>query len=111
MQQAWVYNNVIYNNGSATASSHNGLAKVVGQSGTGRIAKGEVLTVPCQAQGNSGAVLSRVDADQAGTTLDNYYHFRYPRKYDGRYRNYYTYLDDPNYYDPYRGDVSYQYVS
>src|SRR5438046_667941 len=55
--------------------------------------------------------MSRVDANQAGALLDNHFRYRYPRKYDGRYRNYYTYLDDPNYYDPYRNYPSYNYVS
>src|SRR5258708_36002648 len=85
-----------------------GGAQLSGQSGSGVIQKGETMSIPCQ--GGSG-VLSRVDAGQAGTLLDNYYRARYPRKYDGRYHHYYTYLDDPYYYDPYRQYPSYNYVS
>src|SRR5258708_33833849 len=85
-----------------------GGAQLSGQSGSGVIQKGETMSIPCQ--GGSG-VLSRVDAGQAGTLLDNYYRARYPRKYDGRYRNDYTYLDDPYYYDHYGNYSSYNYVS
>jgi FecR protein len=109
LEQPGVYQITIDDHGTASATTLNGLAQVVGQGGTGKIDKGEVLTIPCQ--GGSGAVLSKVDNRQAGAVLDSYYRYRYPRKYDGRYTNYYTYLDDPYYFDPYRHDVSYQYVS
>jgi len=109
LEQPGVYRVAIDNNGNAIATAFSGEAQVVGQGGTGRIRKGEVLTVPCQ--NSSGAVISRVDANQAGPLLDGYYRYRYPRTYDGRYRNYYTYLDDPYYYDPYRRYDSYNYVS
>jgi uncharacterized protein DUF6600/FecR-like protein len=109
LEQPGIYQIALDQNGNAVATTLSGAAQVVGQGGSGRIDKGEVLTIPCQ--GNSGAVMSRVDAGQAGALLDNHFRYRYPRKYDGRYRNYYTYLDDPNYYDPYRSDPSYNYVS
>ena len=109
LEQPGVYRIALDDNGNAVATAFSGEAQAVGQSGTGRIQKGEVLTVPCQ--NNSGAVISRVDANQAGPLLDSYYRYRYPRSYDGRYRNYYTYLDDPYYYDPYRRYNSYNYVS
>jgi hypothetical protein len=108
LQEAGVYHIAIENNGTASATALSGHAQLVGQSGSGVIQKGETLAIPCQ--GGAG-VLSRVDAGQAGALLDNYYRARYPRNYDGRYRNYYTYLDDPYYYDPYRRYPSYNYVS
>jgi hypothetical protein len=108
-EQPGVYQVAINENGNAMATAYSGGAQVVGQGGAGRIEKGENLAIPCQ--GSSPAVLSRVDAGQAGTVLDNYYRSRYPRSYDGRYRSYYTYLDDPYYYDPSRRYNSYNYVS
>ena len=108
LQEAGVYRVAIEDNGNASVTALSGHAQLIGQGGSGVIQKGEAMTVPCQ--GGSG-VLSRVDAGQAGTLLDNYYRARYPRKYDGRYHNYYTYLDDPYYYDPYRQYPSYNYVS
>ncbi|HSD45769.1 MAG TPA: DUF6600 domain-containing protein, partial [Pyrinomonadaceae bacterium] len=33
------------------------------------------------------------------------------RYYDGRYRDYNTYLNDPYYFDPYRRNISYQYAN
>jgi hypothetical protein len=108
LERPGVYQIAIENNGNASATALSGQAQLVGQSGSGVIEKGETLSVPCR--GGSG-VLSRVDANQAGTLLDNYYRHRYPRNYDGRYRNYYTYLDDPYYYDPYRSYPSYNYVT
>jgi hypothetical protein len=112
-QQPGLYQIAINDNGNAVASVFNGQAQVVGQGGSGRIQKGEYLSVPCQGngQGNTPAVMSKVEPNQAGYLIDNYYRSRYPKKYDGRYRNYYTYLDDPNYYDPARSYASYNYVS
>ena len=109
LQEPGMYRIALDENGNATATAFSGSAQVVGQSGTGTIQKGEVLTVPCQ--GGSAATISRVDYDRAGTYVDNYYRYRYPRTYDGRYRSYYTYLDDPYYYDPYRRYDSYNYAS
>jgi uncharacterized protein DUF6600/FecR-like protein len=108
-EQPGMYQVAINENGNAVATAYSGGAQVVGQGGAGRIEKGENLAIPCQS--SSPAVLSRVDAGQAGTVIDNYYRSRYPRRYDGRYRSYYTYLDDPYYYDPSRQYNSYNYVS
>ena len=104
-----LYQVEINDNGSAMAAALSGAAQLVGQGGTGRIEKGEVLTVPCQ--GSSGAMLSRIEPGAAGTLVDRYYRDRYPRTYDGRYVSYDSYLNDPYYYDPYRRFTSYQYVS
>jgi hypothetical protein len=108
LQQPGLYQIGIDNGGNATATALSGRAQLVGNGGSSTIEKGETLNLSCQDQ---SAALSRVDANQAGVTVDNYYHYRYPRKYDGRYRNYYTYLDDPYYYDPSRNYSSYNYVS
>jgi hypothetical protein len=109
LEQPGMYQVSIDDQGNAVATTLNGAAQVVGQGGTGKINKGEVLHVPCQ----DGAVasLSQVDKQQAGAVVDGYYRHRYPRIYDGRYQDYDAYLADPNYFDPYRHDVSYQYVS
>jgi len=107
-QQPGVYQIGLDENGNAVATAFSGRAQIVGQNGNGVIEKGETLRFSCQ--GGNNAVISRVDAGQAGSIIDSYYHYRYPRTYDGRYRNYYTYLEDPYYYDPYRRDISYQYV-
>ena len=104
-----IYQVALDSNGNATATAFSGSAQVVGQQGSGTIHKGEVLSVPCQE--GSSATVSRVNYDQAGTYLDNHFRSRYPRKYDGRYRSYYTYLDDPYYYDPAGSYTSYNYVS
>jgi hypothetical protein len=108
VQQPGVYQVAIENGGNASATALSGRAQLVGQGGSGLIEKGETLSIPCQ--GGSG-VLSRVDANRAGETVDSYYRYRYPKRYDGRYRNYYTYLDDPYYYEPSRLYNSYNYVS
>lgn len=95
--------------GNAIVTAMSGSAQVVGLGGKGDIQKGDELTVPCQAQ--SQAVVSRVEPRYAGSVIDEYYRYRYPRTYDGRYSSYYTYSNDPYYYDPYRRFTSYQYVS
>src|SRR4029078_239908 len=86
-----------------------GLARVVGAGGSGQISKGEMLTLAGQAA--SELVLSRLNGRAAGSLVDDYYRYQYPNSYDGRYNNYDAYLNEPNYYDPYRRNVSYQYAS
>ena len=99
--------NVGLDNGSALVSVLSGLAQVVGQGG--RIGKGEMLTLLGQAA--TQVVLSRLNGGKAGYMVDDYYRNQYPNYYDGRYSNYDAYLNDPFYYDPYRSNVSYQYVT
>jgi hypothetical protein len=112
-QKPGLYQVAINENGNAVATVFSGDAQIVGQGGSGRIQKGEYLSVPCNGGSNGGAQpsISRVEPNQAGYVVDNYYRSRYPKKYDGRYRNYYTYLDDPYYYDPSSFDTSYNYVN
>jgi hypothetical protein len=94
--------------GSAFVSVLSGLAQVVGLAGSGQISKGEMLTLLGQTAAQ--VALSRLSPDYAGGLLDDYYGYRYPDSYDGRYTDYNAYLNDPYYYDPYRRYQSYQYV-
>ena len=97
------------NDGNTMVSVLSGLAQVVGLAGSGQISKGEMLTL----LGTTAAevALSRINRDDAGYLIDDYYGYQYPNVYDGRYVNYDTYLADPFFYDPYRTDVSYRYVT
>ncbi|HEV7893360.1 MAG TPA: DUF6600 domain-containing protein [Pyrinomonadaceae bacterium] len=95
--------------GNAYVSVLSGLARVVGLAGSGSVNKGEMLTLLGQTAAD--LVLSRLDHGYAGGLVNNYYGYRYPDTYDGRYSDYDAYLNDPNYYDPYNRYTSYQYVS
>jgi hypothetical protein len=108
--QPGLYNVGFDQKGSVLVSVLSGLAQVVGLGGSGQVNKGEMLTLVGQAA--SQLALSRLNPQDAGYQVDDYYRYQYPNSYDGRYNNNYdAYLSDPNYYDPYRRDVSYQYVS
>jgi hypothetical protein len=96
-------------NGSAYVSVLSGLARVVGLAGSGQVGKGEMLTLLGQTAAD--LVLSRLDRGYAGGLVNDYYGYRYPDTYDGRYSNYDAYLNDPYYYDPYNRYTSYRYVS
>ena len=98
----------IGDDGNSWVSVLSGLAQVVGLAGSGQVSKGEILTLAGQTAAQ--ALLSRISPDYAGGIVDDYYGYRYPNSYDGRYRNYDAYLDDPDYYDPYSRSVSYRYV-
>ncbi|HZI87410.1 MAG TPA: DUF6600 domain-containing protein [Pyrinomonadaceae bacterium] len=104
-----LYNVGFDDNGSVLVSVLSGLAQVVGLGGSGQINKGEVLTLLGQTAAQ--IALSRLNGDDAGYLVDDYYRYQYPNAYDGRYSNYDAYLNDPYYYDPYRRNQSYQYVS
>ena len=107
-EQPGLYN-VGIDNGQVLVSVLSGLAQVVGLGGSGQIGKGELLTLV----GSTAAdvLLSRIDGRDAGYLVDDYYGYQYPQYYDGRYRDYNAYLNDPYYFDPYRRTVSYQYVN
>jgi hypothetical protein len=107
--QPGLYNVGFDNNGGVLVSVLSGLAQVVGLGGSGEINKGEMLTLVGQAA--SQLVLSRLNGQDAGRQVDDYYRYQYPNSYDGRYNNYDAYLNDPYYYDPYRSNASYQYAS
>src|SRR5687768_10327711 len=104
-----LYNIGFDNNGGVLVSVLSGLARVVGSGGSGQINKGEMLTLLGQAA--SELVLSRLNGQDAGNLVDDYYRYQYRDAYDGRYNNYDAYLNDPYYYDPYRRNASYQYAS
>ena len=108
LQQPGLYN-VGIDNGQVLISVLSGLAQVVGLGGSGQISKGEMLTL----LGSTAAdvVLSQLDGNNAGYLADDYYRYQYPQYYDGRYRDYSVYQNDPYYFDPYRRNVSYQYVN
>ncbi|MFN2406677.1 MAG: DUF6600 domain-containing protein [Pyrinomonadaceae bacterium] len=101
--------NVGIDKGQVLVSVLSGLAQVVGLGGSGEISKGEMLTLLGQTAAD--VVLSRIDGRDAGYLVDNYYGYQYPREYDGRYRDYNAYLNDPSYFDPYQRHVSYQYAN
>ena len=107
-QQPGLYN-VGIDNGQVLISVLSGLAQVVGLGGSGQVSKGELLTLV----GSTAAdvVLSQIDGGQAGYLVDDYYSYQYPNYYDGRYRDYNVYQNDPYYFDPYRRNVSYQHVN
>jgi hypothetical protein len=108
LQEPGLYN-VGIDNGQVLVSVLSGLAQVVGLGGSGRVGKGELLTLIGQTAAD--VVLSQLDGRDAGYLVDDYYGYQYPRYYDGRYRDYNAYLNDPYYYDPYRRNVSYQYAN
>ena len=107
--QPGLYNLGFDNNGGVMVSVLSGLARFVGQSGSGEISKGEMLTLVGQAA--TELALSRLNNQDAGNQVDDYYRYQYQNSYDGRYSNYDAYLSDPYYYDPYRRNASYQYVN
>jgi hypothetical protein len=107
--QPGLYNVGFDQNGGVLVSVLSGLAQVVGLDGTGQINKGEVLTLLGQTAAE--LALSRINGDDAGRQVDDYYRYQYPDTYDGRYNNYDAYLSDPYYYDPSRNSVSYKYAS
>ena len=107
-QQPGLYN-VGIDNGQVLISVLSGLAQVVGLGGSGQINKGELLTLVGTTAAN--AVLSQLDGRDAGYLVNDYYSYQYPQYYDGRYRDYNAYLNDPYYFDPYRRTVSYQYAN
>jgi hypothetical protein len=107
--QPGLYNVGFDRNGGVLVSVLSGLAQVVGLGGSGQINKGEMLTLVGEAA--SQLVMSRLNGQDAGRQVDDYYRYQYPNSYDGRYNNYDAYLSDPYYYDPYRSGASYKYAS
>jgi uncharacterized protein DUF6600/FecR-like protein len=108
-EQPGLYNVGFDNDGNILVSVLSGVAQVVGLAGSGQINKGEMLTLVGQTAAD--VLLSKLDGRNAGYLVDDYYRYQYPNVYDGRYNSYDAYLNDPYYYDPYRRNQSYQYVS
>lgn len=104
-----LYNVGFDDNGGVLVSVLSGLAQIMGQEGSGNIGKGEMLTMLGQTAAQ--LALSRLNPDDAGDMVDDYYDYQYPDTYDGRYTTYDAYLNDPYYYDPYKRNVSYQYAN
>lgn len=107
-QQPGLYN-VGISDGQVLVSVLSGLAQVVGLGASGQIDKGEMLTLVGATAAD--VVLSQLNGSDAGYLTDEYYAYQYPRNYDGRYRDYNAYLNDPFYFDPYRRNASYQYAN
>lgn len=106
--QPGLYNVGYDNNGNVLVSVLSGLAQVVGLGGSGRISKGEILTLAGATAAQ--ALLGNLNGNDAGYLVDDYYRYQYPN-YDGRYSSYDAYLNDPYYYDSFSYDPSYQYAS
>ncbi len=100
---------VALDEGGVLIAALSGLAQVVGMDGSGQIRAGEVLRLVGETAAD--IVLSRLNSQDAGYLVDDYYSYQYPNYYDGRYRDYNVYMDDPFFFDPYRRNVSYQYVT
>ena len=107
--QPGLYNVGFDGNGGVLVSVLSGLARVVGQTGSGEVNKGEMLTLLGQAAAE--VALSRLNRQDAGYQVDDYYRYQYPNSYDGRYSDYEVYLNDPYYYDPYQRNATYKYAS
>src|SRR5512132_2039272 len=83
--QPGLYNVGFDNNGGVLVSVLSGLAQVVGLAGSGQINKGEMLTLVGQTVAE--VALSRLNGQDAGNQVDDYYRYQYPNSYDGRYNN------------------------
>jgi Family of unknown function (DUF6600)/FecR protein len=107
-QQPGLYQVGIDDRGSTLVSVLAGIAQVVGLAGSGQVGRGQLMTF---GGGEGGyAYVSQLDSEVCGNITNDYYSYRYPNTYDGRYADYQRYQDDPYYYDPYRRTASYQYI-
>ena len=107
--QPGLYQVGIDDGGDTVVSVLSGLAHVAGLAGSGDVNKGQLITMA--AAEAAEAVVSELSPTVAGTIVNDYYSYRYPRTYDGRYADYRTYEQDPYYYDEtYRRSVSHQYI-
>ncbi len=107
-QEPGLYQMGIGDDNNVWISVLSGLAQAIGSGGTQEIGQGEILTLAGQAA--TQLVLSKIAPEYAGGIVNDYYDDRYPDTYDGRYRDYNTYLEDPDYYDEYSRSASYRYV-
>jgi FecR protein len=107
-QEPGLYQVGIDDRGSTLVSVLSGIAQVVGLAGSGQVGRGQLLTFG--GDDGSEADLSQLDSGVCGNITNDYYSYRYPKTYDGRYADYQRYQDDPYYYDPYRRSTSYQYI-
>ncbi|HYL98894.1 MAG TPA: hypothetical protein VEZ90_08055, partial [Blastocatellia bacterium] len=107
-QQPGLYQISFGTDGNAIVTVLRGLAQVVGLAGSGRVARGEMLTL--SAASGDQAFVSNLAPDYCGRMVDSYYRYRYPNEYDGRYSDYDKYIASPD-YDPYDGSVSHRYIT
>jgi uncharacterized protein DUF6600 len=107
-QEPGLYQVGIDDRGSTLVSVLSGIAQVVGLAGSGQVGRGQLLTFG--GDGGQDAYVSQLDSSVCGNITNDYYSYRYPNTYDGRYADYQRYQDDPYYYDPYRRSASYQYI-
>ncbi len=107
-QQPGLYQVGIDDRGSTLVSVLAGIAQIVGLAGSGQVGRGQLMTFGGGDVGD--AYLSQLDSGVCGNITNDYYSYRYPNTYDGRYADYQRYQDDPYYYDPYRRSASYQYI-
>src|SRR5205823_5901630 len=77
--QPGLYNVGFDRNGGVLVSVLSGLASVVGAGGSSQINKGEMLTLLSQAA--SEVALSRLNRQDAGRQVDDYYRYQYPNSY------------------------------
>jgi len=105
-----LYQIAFNDSGHAVVTVLSGQAEVIGQSGSTLISKGETLTLAgTTANETNQAVSSRLSKSYAGSLVNDYYQYRSPRTYDGRYVDYDAYLSDPFYFEPYHRYASYKY--
>jgi hypothetical protein len=107
-QEPGLYQVGIDDRGSTLVSVLSGIAQVVGLAGSGQVSRGQLLTFG--GDGGQDPYFSQLDSRVCGNITNDYYSYRYPKTYDGRYADYQRYQDDPYYYDPYRRSASYQYI-
>jgi len=107
--QPGLYQVGIDDGGDTVVSVLSGVAHVAGLGGSGDVSKGQLITLA--AAEAAEAVVSALSPNVAGTIVNDYYSYRYPRTYDGRYSDYRAYEQDPYYYDEtYRRSASHQYI-
>ena len=106
-QQPGLYQVGIDDGGNTLISVLSGIAQVVGLGGSGQITRGQLLTLGGE---GSEAYISQLDSSVCGNIANDYYSYRYPKTYDGRYSDYQRFQDDHYYDDPYRRSASYQYI-
>jgi uncharacterized protein DUF6600 len=107
-QEPGLYQVGIDDGGNTLVSVLSGIAQVVGLGGSGQVGRGQLLTFG----GGEGseAYISQLDSGVCGNIVNDYYSYRYPKTYDGRYSDYQRFQNDHYYDDPYRRSPSYQYI-
>ena len=105
-----MYQISVEDNGNVSISVLSGEAQVVGMTGSGQILQGHTLTLTGTGQ-STQATDSQIAPAVAGSVVNDFYRYRRPKTYDGRYEDYNAYLNDPYYFEPYRQSASYRYFN